>query len=263
MARNSAAAASSAILANYGKEIKSHKDTMAEAINLGRTLTSGGVMQRMMGLAFLSGVIARQRKMAAFNFADTFDGFAAGWYGKGNGLGRAPLDAKARKTLIGGYQHFTNAGLRGDDWKPLVVGIMEMTNTPVSSRGAKIGALLEKDEWQTKAPDADAIAIATGKKKKRGGAKGKPRYNLKGKLRGICSNGEDSASNDEFIAALKDKPTYAALVRDYFEAIAAIRAKLAEDEQTGSANIKVWKTAVNSTLKAANRLPRAAGKRAN
>ena len=261
MARRSNAGESVAILAKYNK-MSTFKDTMAEATDLGNTLTTGGVTQRMMALSFREGLIAREKKMATHDVAPMFDAFASGWYGKDKGLGRKPLDAKSRKTMIGAYQHFTNAGLRGEGWRPLVTGIMEMTNTPVSTRGAKIGALLEKEEWATKAPDANAIAVATGKKKS--GGKGKPKpYNGKGVLRGLCSNGEGYAEKADFVAWLQARPVYAPLVRDYLEAVAAIRLAMLNEEKDGSANRKVWDKSIKATTKAAARLPAAKGRRAN
>lgn len=244
--------AAGAILTGYNK-LPDFKATMKEAASLGATLTSGGVQARMMGLAFREGLLAHAKGMTAHDFEPAFDAFAANWYGKGNGGNREPLDKKSRKTLLAGYQHFTNAGCLGPKWQPLVVAVMEMVNTPIATRGSKIGALVEKGE----VPDAAAIAKATGKKKS---GKRTTAYNGEGRLKGLASAGEafaaEDAKNKPFLNWLKDKPVYAPLVRDYLEAVAAIRLALINREKAGSVNVAKWKKLNASTLKVANGLPR-------
>lgn len=256
-----------AVLAKYEKELNSFKDTMAEAKSLGNTLTTGGVMVRMMALAVRDGQIAVKNKMGAHDFAPTFDGFASGWYGKGKGGKREkPPTAKSRKTLIGGYQPFVDAviqwGEKGS--KPVLDALMDMKATPIGTIGAKLKALMEDDDWAETPPDQAAInkAAGIGKKRRRGG---KTKYNGKGVVRGLCSRGELIAKKADFITWAQSKPTYGVLIRDYLEAVAALRERLREDEVADSANRPKYEKLVKVSTAAAGKLPRAASasKRAN
>lgn len=246
-------AESVAILNTYGK-LPDFKATMAKAKELGTTLSEGGVRARMVALAFRDGVLANAKGMTSYDVGPLFAGFAAGWYDSSQ-PSREPLDKKSYATTRGTYQTFANAGLRwGAKGQPLVAGIMAMTNTPQTTRAAKVNALLESDDWQTKAPDAEAIAKATGAKKS-GKGKRKPAYNGNGVLRGLCSGGEAIAAKSDFIGWLQDRPIYAPLLRDYFEAIAAIRLAMTNADKVSDVNRSKWTKAVKAVTTAAGKLP--------
>jgi hypothetical protein len=233
---------------------KSLNELTKAASDITKQDSDNSIMRRVQSICFYVGVACKAKGLdeTATNAAvkGAYDEFRKGWYYKGAGGKREPLQASSVTAMTSALQNYGRAGLLPYNAAPFVAQIMHLEAMPLTQRGGKVAKLVEKHGDAAPKPKEFSV-IVKGSGKPRNAAGRKPTS----LLATWCTRQEEFAEEAKVVAFAKSNAVVGAHLRNIWSSVAMIAKALQADSGVSDETKKAVKSSQTTLAKVAASIP--------